>query len=672
MVKKDKTATNDWQVMDEEYKAVFSGKDFIHEDSITFSLEANKKYFLLISVSESISPETILYSFQLEGEPIMLIDAKAGPGDHIFPFFTGTRAENVKITGGTSAGISDFPWQVFLIAGNFQCGGSIIDQNWVVTAAHCTENDNGTAILASDMVVKVGANDPYSSSEGKNYLVSEVIVHEAYNNITLENDIALLRIKGPINFPNATPVKLISADDVLAGATIPGVMSWVTGWGITSVNPKIFPTTLQKVQLPIVSNATASAVWSTIPPTDIMAGYRNGNKDACSGDSGGPMVVPVLGEYKLAGIVSWGSSNCNSYGAYTMVSLFDSWISTNTGIPEAFKPPPPVGDNIVCEGELNSAYSINPVANATAYEWRLFPSDAGVISGSSQNASVIWSIGFTGTLNVLVRVTINNVVSDWSNSVVKIVKNTRLLSQSGDTTICEGQRVTLSTETEGYKLLFKWFQNGNLVQSDSSGLFNILSAKTVNSGDYKCEISGFCGSVVSNIMKLTVLPLTNILSVSPDVVVPFGNDVTLDVNAEGNDLTYQWEKDGINILNSTNSQLLLQQVNAADIGLYQSIVKGTCGTKVSDSVYVYVRKDKNPDATEVFVWPTLTSSSFNVAINNGASYNIQIFSSMGQLIREQLNCHFQTTIDISTLPKGVYIISVSNKIFRKSVKLIKE
>jgi hypothetical protein len=255
---------------------------------------------------------------------------------------------------------------------------------------------------------------------------------------------------------------------------------------------------------------------------------------------------------------------------------------------------------------------------------------------------------------------------------VKIVKNTRLLSQSGDTTLCEGQRVTLSTETEGYKLLFKWFQNGNLVQSDSSGLFNILSAKTVNSGDYKCEITGSCGSVVSNIMKLTVLPLTNILSVSPDVVVPFGNDVTLDVNAEGNDLTYQWEKDGINILNSTNSQLLLQQVNAADIGLYQSIVKGTCGTKVSDSVYVYVRKDKNPDATEVFVWPTLTSSSFNVAINNGASYNIQIFSSMGRLIREQLNCHFQTTIDISTLPKGVYIINVSNKIFRKSVKLIKE
>ena len=672
VVKKDKTATNDWQVLDDEYSLVFAGKDYLREDSVTFSLEANKKYFLLVSVSEAYSPETILYSFQLEDEPIMLINAKLGQGDHLFPFFTGTKAENAKITGGTSVAISDFPWQVFLLAGNFQCGGSIIDENWVVTAAHCTENDNGSAILASDMVVKVGANDPYSSSDGKNYLVSQVIVHEAYNNQTLENDIALLRINGPINFPNATPVKLISAADVLDGAAIPGVMSWVSGWGLTNVNPKVFPITLQRVQLPIVSDATASVVWGTIPSTDIMAGYRNGNKDACSGDSGGPLVVPVLGEYKLAGIVSWGSQNCNNYGAYTNVSLFDSWISTNTGIPPAFKPPPPAGDNIICEGELNSAYSINLIANATAYEWRLYPADAGVISGSSQNASVTWSIGYTGTLNVLVRVTVNNVVSDWSKLVVKIVKNTKILSQTNDTVLCASQPLTLNAVAEGFNMVYKWYQNGNLVQSDTLSRLNISSVNPGNSGDYWCDISGSCGEVVTDTIKVTVLQLTNILSVSPDVVVPFGNNVTLYVNAVGHNLTYQWEKDGIYIADGNNSQLLLQNVNAASIGLYQSVVKGTCGTKVSDSVYVYIKKDKNPNTTEVFVWPTMTSSSFNVAIYNGDSYNIRIFSTMGRLIREQLNCHFQTLIDISTLPKGFYIINVSNKNFRKSVKLIKE
>ena len=67
-------------------------------------------------------------------------------------------------------------------------------------------------------------------------------------------------------------------------------------------------------------------------PDDLMAGYQNGNKDACNGDSGGPLVVPVFGEYKVAGIVSWGSTQCSTYGAYTRVSDFLQWIRSKTGL----------------------------------------------------------------------------------------------------------------------------------------------------------------------------------------------------------------------------------------------------------------------------------------------------------------------------------------------------
>ena len=110
-----------------------------------------------------------------------------------------------------------------------------------------------------------------------------------------------------------------------------------------------------------------------------MAGYRNGNKDACSGDSGGPLVVPVDGEYKLAGLVSWGSSKCNTYGAYTRVSDFESWINSNTGIEISYVPPVPTGDSIVCQGVATSSYSVGAIAGATAYEWQLLPSGAGTI-----------------------------------------------------------------------------------------------------------------------------------------------------------------------------------------------------------------------------------------------------------------------------------------------------
>jgi secreted trypsin-like serine protease len=666
-------ALTEWQILDEQYNTVVEGNDYIVNDSVNFTLDGNKQYFLKISVYEVYNAYTSLYTLRLDGEPVIFINSDITTGDHLFPFFTGTRTKDVRITGGKDAVISDFPWQVaYYISDRFECGGSIINGKWVVTAAHCAKNNDGSLVSASSISIKVGANNPYNNLEGKKYFVSEVIVHEGYNSISLENDIALLRIKDSINFPNAVPVKLLTAKDENDGAANPGVMSWVTGWGLTRVNPDVMPIALQKVQLPIVSNSQAAVVWGPIPSTDIMAGYRNGNIDACNGDSGGPLVVPVLGEYKLAGIVSWGSTNCNSYGAYTRVSLFNDWISTKTGIPKLYVPSAPVGDSVVCQGIESTQYSIAAQPSATAYEWRLYPSDAGVISGNATNASVLWNISKTGSVAVMVRVTIDRVVSDWSKINVNIVRNTRLLSQSGDTSICAVQPVKLSVNADGYKLVYNWYQNSAIVQTGTSNQLVYSNAATGNSGIYRCEVTGSCGTVVSGNINLTVHPLTSITFISPDTQVPFGNDVTLEVNSEGHDLMYQWEKDGAFLINSTNSRFVLQNVNATDIGLYQVVVKGTCGTKVSDPVYLYVRRDNNLNLPEVFVWPTVTNSFVNVAISSDDAYSILLFNISGQLMKDIPNCRYQTTLDLSTMARGVYIINVFNKNFRKAVKVIKE
>jgi len=666
------TGLTAWQIIDNQNTILFSGNEYLQNDSVTFTLEANKLYFLKISVSEVNKTDTSLYTLLLNSEPVLFIKSDTGKGDHLYPFFTGVRAVDVKITGGTNAVISDFPWQVYYISGNFRCGGSIISDNWVVTAAHCTTNSTGGAIPSSEMFVRVGLNNPSSSLDGKTYSVSESIVHEGYDSQTLLNDIALLRLKDTINYVNATPIKLITSDDVSDGATVPGVMSWVTGWGLTHVSPNVLPTALQKVQLPVVSNAQASTVWSSIPATDMMAGYRNGNKDACNGDSGGPLVVPVLGEYKLAGIVSWGSSNCNTYGAYTRVSDFETWIRTKTGIPKDFKPPPPVGNSIICHGTVSSQYSIDPVTGATAYEWKVLPLYAGVISWNSENASVLWDISYTGSVTIIVRVTINNKLSDWSSLDANVVLNTKLLSQSGDTTLCAKQPVSLSVKAEGYHLIYEWFRNGQIVQSGSSANLSFKTTKTDDSGDYKCEISGSCGTIMSDIIKLTVYPLTGISLISPNVEVPFGSDVTLYVNADGHDLMYQWQKDGTIIDNSNSSMLLLQKLNATDIGLYRTMVTGTCGIEISETIYVYVKKADISDEPEVFIWPTITDYEFTIALSNDTYYNVQIYSTMGKKIREQTKCRYQTMINISTLASGVYIVEVYNQNFRKSIKVIKE
>ena len=661
-----------WQILDNHNQIIFSGTEYLKFDSVIFGLEANRIYYLKVSASDKIDSKTNFLSLILNDEPILYIKSDIGQGDHLFPFFTGIKAINAKITGGVSTVISDFPWQVYFISGNFRCGGSIIGNRWVVTAAHCTKDNSGAAIPASEMSVVVAVNNPSNPLEGKTYQVSQAIVNSGYNDQTLINDIALLELVDTINFANAKPIKLVNANDVAEGAILPGVMSWVTGWGYIHVNPNVLPTSLQKVQLPIISLAQAETVWgSTIPATDLMAGFLNGNKDACNGDSGGPLVVPVLGEYKLAGIVSWGSQNCDTYGAYTRVSDFIDWIKTNTGLPIDFRPAEPRGDSIICQGTESSQYSVPVVAGATAYEWALYPASAGTITGNSQNSSVIWNPAFTGSVNVILRVTVNGKVSDWSRLDVNLALNTRLLAQSADTALCTGLQATLFVNAVGDNLKYTWTKANQVVQTGPLRKLIFSSASVDESGVYICQVTGSCGSVTSNPMTLTIYPLTKITNVSSNTEAPFGNDVTLSVTSEGHDLTYLWQKDGNTLSNSNLSGLFLQNLNASDIGIYRVIVTGTCGIQTSDSIYLYVKRSNYTADPQVFVWPSVTSTEFNVALNNDTFYNIQIFNSSGIKIREQLNCRYQTTVNISTLAGGVYIIEVYNKDFRKSVKIVK-
>jgi V8-like Glu-specific endopeptidase len=659
-----------WQVLDEQFNPVFSSTEYPKDDSIPFSLEANKRYLFEVSITRVNKPDTILCRLYINSEPVLLVKTGVGPGDHFYYFFTGVRQPVTKITGGSDATISDFPWQVYLEAGNFSCGGSIIANDWVITAAHCTEDDLGNLIGAADMSVTVGANDP-AAGGGKKYSVSQVIRNENYNSTTLENDLALIKLSQPINYTNATPIRLISRNDSAAGLTDPGVMSWVTGYGLTRVRPPSYPATLQKVQLPIVSNTQAAVVWSDIPLTDLMAGFLNGGKDACSGDSGGPLVVPVDSQYKLAGIVSWGSSNCTTYGAYTRVSTFESWISRKTGIEISFTPPVPSGDSIICPGIQSSNYTVGTVQGAASYEWAIQPSGAGTITGSSGDATVNWNQSYKGAAVIMLRVVRNNLPSDWSERFVHLANQTRLISQSEDTVICADQSIVLGVASEGYNLIYSWYKNDTLLKKGASNLVNFNGAEVSNSGIYRCNVSGSCGSDNSDPLTLTVYPLTAINNITPDSELAFGGSVDLSVSAVGHDLKYQWMVDSTGITNATISVLSLVHVNAGNSGLYSVRVDGTCGIVTSRNVYVYVKTQNFNNDPEVFVWPTHTNSSINIALSEAGIYDIRVFGASGSLVMERNECQYLTALDFSGLARGLYIISVYNNNFRKSFKVIR-
>jgi trypsin len=237
-----------------------------------------------------------------------------------------------EIVGGTTAAITDFPWQISFqsSSGSHFCGGSIIDANWILTAQHCVYESANAATPPS--TVKIGAGSANRTTPAQTVQIADILPYPGYTDATAGKDVALLRLATPLTL-NGTTVKAIplaSAADVTAGRTNPGVVSTVTGWGTTTSGGSTLPTGLLQVDVPIVSNADASADYGqTITADQIAAGYDAGGKDSCQGDSGGPLVVAGASGKILAGVVSWGQGCAlpNYPGLYARVSSFQPWVS---------------------------------------------------------------------------------------------------------------------------------------------------------------------------------------------------------------------------------------------------------------------------------------------------------------------------------------------------------
>ncbi len=246
------------------------------------------------------------------------------------------------IVGGQDAHIEDFPWQVALMAGTFQfCGGSIINERWILTAAHCE-----TPVLSH---IRAGVTNKTDATTGQDIPVLRQIPHPGYGTLNpSDSDLMLLELASPLDLsgPKAKAISLMTAQAAAGGLQNPGVIATISGWGNLSEGG-IDPDILQKANVPIVSNEDAAVGYAANPDYGpgyitanmIAAGFLNiGNVDTCQGDSGGPMVVPdntvPLG-FRLAGVTSFGEGCARQeyMGIYTRVSQFEGWIMSTQGQP---------------------------------------------------------------------------------------------------------------------------------------------------------------------------------------------------------------------------------------------------------------------------------------------------------------------------------------------------
>jgi secreted trypsin-like serine protease len=221
-----------------------------------------------------------------------------------------------RIVGGEDADIKDHPWQVSLNIDGGLCGGSIIAQNWVLTAAHCFATSKQT----SSVRVKAGVTN---RKTGAWIAVDRVVPHDKYNAETNEHDLALVKLKLR---PAGQGIPLAQTELQLR----PCDLLEVTGWGRTTEGGQTSEV-LQKATVPYVDNTTCNernAYGGRIRPGMMCAGLREGGIDSCQGDSGGPLVLRGSDGPVLVGVVSWGEGCAHKlkYGVYTRVTPYRDWL----------------------------------------------------------------------------------------------------------------------------------------------------------------------------------------------------------------------------------------------------------------------------------------------------------------------------------------------------------
>lgn len=239
-----------------------------------------------------------------------------------------------RIFGGYATKIQSFPWQVYFESP--RGGGALINEYWVLTAAHVVEGNSDPVMYVGSTLLKIE-----QLRNAQRLITERVIIHPGWKQeddlnarTNFDNDIALVQLKDPVKMgPTVAPICLPETSSDYNPSE--GDLGLISGWGRTENRTNVIK--LRGAKLPITSLEKCKQVKVENPKarsndyvfTDNMICAGEKGVDSCEGDSGGAFALPVPNvkdpKFYVAGLVSWGKK-CGTYGIYTKVKNYVDWI----------------------------------------------------------------------------------------------------------------------------------------------------------------------------------------------------------------------------------------------------------------------------------------------------------------------------------------------------------
>ncbi|XP_025952784.2 coagulation factor X-like isoform X2 [Dromaius novaehollandiae] len=233
-------------------------------------------------------------------------------------------SNHTEVTGEAGTLPTVCPWQAVLIHkdGDMFCGGTILNEYFILTAAHCANQSEKPMVLVGE--VDRRKKEPSEAI----HMVEKIIINDAFDLATYDSDIALIKLKEPITFSEYVIPACLPEEDFATEVLMKQASGIVSGFGKIFQRGRLVKR-MKVFQIPYVDMGTCKpAIRSLVTENMFCAGYDKDGKDVCQGDGGGPHVTQYNGTYFVTGIISWGEG-CGTpgkYGIYTNLSKFLPWV----------------------------------------------------------------------------------------------------------------------------------------------------------------------------------------------------------------------------------------------------------------------------------------------------------------------------------------------------------